>query len=75
MPLTMETIQDLVGRQLGRRGVKAEDQLVADLGVESIDVLNIVRLLEEKFDVSLSDDEVASVQTVRDLHSVVAAKL
>jgi len=75
MPLTMETIQDLVGRQLGRRGVRAEDQLVADLGVESIDVLNIVRLLEEKFDVSLSDDEVASVQTVRDLHSVVAAKL
>ena len=74
MPVTVEAIQELVGRQLGRRGVKADDHLVADLGVESIDVLNLVRALEEKFHVSLSDDEVAGLQTVRDLHVIIARK-
>jgi acyl carrier protein len=74
MPVTVEAIQELVGRQLGRRGVKADDHLVADLGVESIDVLNLVRALEEKFHVSLSDDEVAGLQTVRDLHAILVRK-
>lgn len=72
---SLETIQDLVGRQLGRRGVKADDELTADLGVESIDILNLVRALEEKYKVSLSDDELAALRTVRDLHTVVARKL
>lgn len=74
MPVTVESIQELVGRQLGRRGVKADDHLVADLGVESIDVLNLVRALEEKFHVSLSDEEVAGLQTVRDLHAILVRK-
>jgi acyl carrier protein len=60
---------------LGRRGVKADDNLMADLGVESIDILNLVRTLEEKFHVSVTDDEVASLQTVRDLHAAVLRKL
>ncbi len=75
MSVSVEAIQELVGRQLGRRGVKADDHLMADLGVESIDILNLVRTLEEKFQVSVSDDEIASLQTVRDLHAVVLRKL
>ena len=74
MPVSVEVIQELVGRQLGRRGVKADDHLMADLGVESIDILNLVRALEEKFQVSVTDDEVANLQTVRDLHAVVLRK-
>ena len=75
MSVSVETIQDLVGRQLGRHGVKPDHHLVADLGVESIDILNLVRTLEEKFHVSLSDDEVAGLQTVGDLHAVLQRKL
>jgi acyl carrier protein len=75
MSVGVEAIQDLVGRQLGRRGVKADDHLMADLGVESIDVLNIVGALEEKYKVSLKDEEIASLQTVRDLHTLLLGKL
>lgn len=74
MPVSVEVIQELVGRQLGRRGVRADDHLMADLGVESIDILNLVRALEEKFQLSVTDDEVASLQTVRDLHAIVLRK-
>jgi len=75
MQVSVETIQELVGRQLGRRGVRADDHLVADLGVESIDILNLVRTTEEKFQVSITDDEISSLQTVRDLHAIVLRKL
>ena len=75
MPVKVEAIQEIVGRQLGRRGVKADDHLMADLGVESIDILNLVRALEEKFHVSITDDEIGTLQTVGDLHQIVLRKL
>ena len=75
MSVSVEAIQELVGRQLGRRGVKADDHLAADLGIESIDILNLVRTLEEKFHVSVTDEEIGSLQTVRDLHTVVVRKV
>lgn len=75
MPVTVEAILELVSRQLGRRGVRPDDHLVADLGVESIDILNLVRTIEEKFKVSITDDEIAALQTVRDLHAIVLRKL
>jgi acyl carrier protein len=74
-PVPVEAIQELVGRQLGRRGVKADDQLASDLGVESIDMLNIVSTLEEKYGVSLKDEEIAGLQSVRDIHALLLGKL
>ena len=74
MPVSVEAIQELVGRQLGRRGVRADDHLVADLGVESIDILNLVRTVEEKFQLKVTDSEISSLQTVRDLHGLVLRK-
>jgi acyl carrier protein len=75
MPVPLEAIQELVGRQLGRRGVKADDHLAADLGLESVDTLNLVAALEEKYEVSLKDEEIAGLQTVRDLHALLLRKL
>ena len=75
MGVSVEAIQELVGRQLGRRGVRADDHLMADLGVESIDILNLVRTVEEKFHLSIADSEISSLQTVRDLHALVVRKL
>jgi acyl carrier protein len=73
--LSVEAIQEIVGRQLGKRGVRADDELVADLGVESLDYVNLVCALEEKYGVSVADDELGSVKTVRDLHALIAGKI
>lgn len=73
--LNVEAIQEVVGRQLGKRGVRADDELVADLGVESLDYVNLVCALEEKYGVSVADEELANVKTVRDLHALIAAKI
>jgi acyl carrier protein len=74
-PVTLESIQELVGRQIGRRGVKADDQLVADLGIESIDILNLANTVEEKFNLSLRDEEISGLRTVRDIHGLVERKV
>jgi acyl carrier protein len=74
-PVTLESIQDLVGRQLGRRGVRPDDHLVADLGIESIDILNLANTVEEKYDLALQDEEISGLQTVRDLHALVLRKV
>jgi len=60
-----------VGLVLGRRDPKADDRLEADLGAESIDVLNIVVTLEQKYGVAIDESAMAHVATVRDLHTLV----
>ena len=73
--VSVEKIQELVGRQLGIRGVKADDDLMADLGVESVDFLNLVGVLEESFDIKVSSQELETLKTVRDLHTLLTGKI
>ena len=73
--VSVETIQELVGRQLGIRGVEADADLAADLGVESVDFLNLVGVLEESFDIKVSSRELETLKTVRDLHTLLTGKI
>ena len=43
----------------------------SDLGAESIDVLNIIVTLEQKYGVSIDESAMAGVSTVRDLYQLV----
>jgi len=73
--VSVEKIQELVGRQLGIRGVEADADLAADLGVESVDFLNLVGVLEESFDIKVSSQELETLKTVRDLHTLLTGKI
>ena len=73
--VNVEKIQELVGRQLGIRGVEADADLAADLGVESVDFLNLVGVLEESFDIKVSSRELETLKTVRDLHTLLTGKV
>ena len=57
---------------MGRRNVEADQRLLEDLGCESIDVLNIMITLEEKFGVSIDEAAMAGVATVGDLYDLVS---
>lgn len=55
--------------QLTRRGVPSEISLdadFADLGMESLDLVELVMDLEEKYNVSITDEDAASLRTVND---------
>jgi acyl carrier protein len=47
--------------------IKMDSKIVEDLGAESLDIYDMIALIEEKFDVEISDDQVEQIQTVQDV--------
>ena len=60
-------VAELVALELGRDTVALGDQVVEDLGAESIDILNIVTLLEDTFAIRIEEERLSSMRTVQDL--------
>jgi len=71
----IEDLVHLVRRQLGIREVRFEHELQADLGAESIDIQNLVTAAEKRYDVRLEDEELAELETVGDLLSLLRSKV
>ena len=77
---TLETIKQIVGKQLGRDPEEFDaDSNLADAGYESLDVIETVFAVEEEFDISINlnanDPEVAGMATIGDIVKIVDAEL
>jgi acyl carrier protein len=46
--------------------VKEESKFVEDLGADSLDVVELVMALEEKFDIEIPDEDAEKITTVKD---------
>ena len=46
--------------------VKEESKFVEDLGADSLDVVELVMALEEKFDIEIPDEDAEKIATVKD---------
>jgi acyl carrier protein len=56
--------------RLGKRGVNDLfdlDARLSDLGIESLDLVELVMEIEEAYDLNVSEDEAAQIQTVDDV--------
>jgi acyl carrier protein len=51
-----------------------ETELDYDLGLDSLDMVEITMELEERFNISIEDEEIANVKTVSDIVELVVAK-
>jgi acyl carrier protein len=71
----VKEVQDLVAVQLGRRRVAAEDRLLEDLGARSLDQVNVVAALEDRYGIEIGEDELPDLCTVADLHRCVLRHL
>ncbi len=72
----LEDIKEVVVEQLSVSAdeVKEDSKFVEDLGADSLDVVELVMALEEKFDIEIPDDEAEKIQTVKDVLDYVEAK-
>ena len=63
-------IQDIIIRQLDvqRDQLTPEARILADLGADSLDVVEISMTLEELFEVSIPDEQWDKVETVGELY-------
>lgn len=73
--VSMDDINKLVSLQLGIRNVTADVLLVEELGAESADVVNIIAVLEEKYQIVVKETEIAKIKRPADLLSLVSEKL
>ncbi|KIM06211.1 MAG: acyl carrier protein [Sulfurovum sp. FS08-3] len=63
-----EDIRDVVAEQLNVSPdeVKEESSFIEDLNADSLDVVELVMALEEKFEIEIPDDKAESILTVAD---------
>lgn len=52
-----------------------EDGVIADLGIDSLELLEVIGTLERDLDIRVPDDQLVGIQTVRQLLELVEAKL
>jgi acyl carrier protein len=72
--VVMDEIKKLVSLQLGVREVAEDSLLVEDLSAESADVANIVAALEDKYQITVKESEIAKIRTTVDLFELVSGK-
>ena len=72
----IDDIKEVVVEQLSVNAdeVKDDAKFVEDLGADSLDVVELVMALEEKFDIEIPDDEAEKIATVADVVAYVESK-
>lgn len=64
-----EKIQGMIADELSlqKDSIKLESRLAEDLAIDSIDAVQLVMELENEFGITISDDELKNLKTVKDL--------
>ncbi|AII15196.1 acyl carrier protein [Campylobacter iguaniorum] len=64
-----DEVKDVVVEQLSVApdAVKMESKIIEDLGADSLDVVELVMALEEKFDVEIPDSEAEKLISISDV--------
>lgn len=71
MPDLIDQLTSLVAAQLGLASVRASDLIVEDLGAESMDIVNIIASVEERFGIGIDEQALPDIRSVADLHDLI----
>lgn len=68
-----EDVKDVVVEQLSVSpdAVKLESKIIEDLGADSLDVVELIMALEEKFEVEIPDSDAEKLISIQDVVSYV----
>lgn len=64
-------ISDVLDADVGE--LRMETEFVRDLGVDSLEIFQIVIGIEEKFDIALEEEEITAIVTVGDVVAKIRA--
>jgi acyl carrier protein len=72
-----ERIKAIIARQLEIKKEKVTEsaRIIDDLGADSLDVIEVISILEEKFDIQIPDEDDSKVKTVGDLVLYIEGKI
>lgn len=65
----LDKVKEIVSKQLSvsEKQVTAEASFIEDLGADSLDTVELIMSLEEKFDIEISDEDAEKIKTVQDV--------
>lgn len=65
----MQNIKELISKQLNKpiEEITEEKEIVKDLGADSLDVVEMLMMLEEEFEITISDNDAVDIKTVGDI--------
>jgi acyl carrier protein len=77
MGRTLETVKTIIGEYVNRdaNDIKDTDHLIDDLGLDSLDSIEVIMNIEEKLGIELGDDELSEVSNVAQLAEILDGKL
>lgn len=67
--MIFETVRDIIATQLGMDAnkIKPESDLINDLGLDSLDIVELGMTLEEKWNLVIEDEDMGKIKTVADV--------
>ena len=71
MTIAIDDVIELVRIQLGARNVSSSDRFQEDLDAESADLLNIVAAAEDRWEITIGEEEMIDLITITDLLALV----
>ena len=75
--MTFDRIKNLIVKELSvdESKVKMDSKLVEDLGVDSLDTVELLMSLEDEFGIQIPDEEAMQLTTVESIVNLVDSKL
>lgn len=72
-----DKIAEIIASQLraDQADITEDTNVMEDLGADSLDVVEILMAIEENFGVSVSDDKIPNLKTVRDIVEYVESNM
>ncbi len=74
--MIFDKIKKMVAKELNadESKVTLETNFVDDLGADSLDAIELIMTVENEFDISISDEEAQTIQTVGDIVKLIESK-
>ncbi len=71
-----ERVKKIIVDQLGvdEKEVTPEASFIDDLGADSLDLVEMIMEMEEKFGVEIADEELEKIRTIQDVVDFIRAK-
>lgn len=74
---TIENVIKILSEKLGidESEINGESNLLDDLGMDSLDMVEVIMAMEREFEINMSDEELVGIKTVDDLVKKIEEKM
>lgn len=67
--MVFETVQKIIAEQfdVSEDKISLNTDIIADLGADSLDMVDLAMSFEDEFDIEIPDDQIENIKTVGDI--------